>query len=277
MFNSTNGGYSLSDIAAVTGANNGGFFGGDGAGNGWWIILLFLVFGGWNGNGWGNNGGAGSDDISYNFDISGLDNGIRGLTSDTAAGFYGLNTSLLTSNATTATNMLNGFAGVNAAICDANNDILMAINGNTVAGMQNTNALTSIMAQHSADEQLCCCQTQNLINSKFADLNYNLASQECDTRRAVQDAERDLIENANNNTRQILDFLVQDRLSALQSENSALKTQLSQDAQNEYLLSQLRPVANPAYVVANPYTGQVYPNYGFNGYGYNYCGCGCNA
>ena len=265
MFNSTNGGYSLSDIAAVAGGNNGGFGFGDGNGA-WWIILLFLViFGGWgNNNGWGNNGG--SDDISYNFDINGLDNGIRNLTSDTASGFYGLNTSLLT-----------GIAGVNANICSGNNDILMAINGNTVAGMQNTNALTSVMMQHNADEQLCCCQTQNLINSRFADLNYNLATQECDTRRAVQDAERDLMENNNNNTRQILDFLVQDRLTALQSENAALKTQLSQDAQNEYLLSQLRPVANPAYMVANPYTGQVYPNYGFNGYGYNYCNCGCNA
>jgi len=123
MFNSTNGGYSLSDIAAVTGGNNGFGFG---EGNGsWWIILLFLiVFGGWGNGGWGNNGNNGSDDISYNFDINGLDNGIRGLTSDTAAGFYGINTSLLT-----------GFAGVNSSIASANSDILMAINGNTVAGM----------------------------------------------------------------------------------------------------------------------------------------------
>lgn len=219
MFNSTNSGYSLSDIAAVTGENrNNGF--GFGDGNGWWIILFFLVmFGGWGNGGWGGNGQNAADDISYNFDINGLDNGIRGLTSDTAAGFYGLNTALLT-----------GFAGVNSTVANANNDILMAINGNTVAGMQNTNALTALMSQHSADEQLCCCQTQNLINSRFADLNYNLASQECDTRRAVQDAERDLMENANNNTRQILDFLVQDRLSALQSENATLKAQLSQDA-----------------------------------------------
>ena len=41
MFN--NSGYSLSDIAAVSGrSNNDGFFGGD---NGWWIILLFLFAG----------------------------------------------------------------------------------------------------------------------------------------------------------------------------------------------------------------------------------------
>ena len=45
MFN--NDGYSLSDIAAVTGEN--GFNGNGGA---WWIIILFLFcFMGWGGNG----------------------------------------------------------------------------------------------------------------------------------------------------------------------------------------------------------------------------------
>ena len=48
MFNG-NGGYSLSDIAAVSGAGNRGGFGGFGD-DGWWIILLFLF--GWGGNGW---------------------------------------------------------------------------------------------------------------------------------------------------------------------------------------------------------------------------------
>ncbi len=134
MFNSANSGYSLSDIAAVAGGNEGfGFGNGNGV---WWIILFFLVmFGGWGNGGWGNNGQNAADDISYNFDINGLDNGIRNLTSDTAAGFYRLNTSLLT-----------GFAGMNSTIANANNDILMAINGNTVAGMQNTNALTALMS-----------------------------------------------------------------------------------------------------------------------------------
>jgi len=51
MFN-TSEGYSLSDIAAVTGgADNGGFGFGNG---GWWIILLFLfAWGGWGNGGFG--------------------------------------------------------------------------------------------------------------------------------------------------------------------------------------------------------------------------------
>ena len=59
-----------------------------------------------------------------------------------------------------------------------------------------------------------------------------------------------------------LDFLVQDRITALTTENQALKGQISQSEQNAYLISQLRPVANPAYIVANPYTGY----YGYNSF-----------
>lgn len=263
MFNSNTGGYSLADVAAVTRDN--GF--GDGGNGAWWIILLFLfAFGGWGGNNggfFGNRGnGSIADDISYSFDINGLSDGLSSINNNVTNGFYNQNTG-----------MLNGFANTNAQICAGDNSILQAINASTVAGMQNTNALQAIMAQHSADESLCCCQTQNKIDSNFAQLNYNLASQECDTRRAVQDAERDLMENANNNTRQILDFLVQDRLTALTNENSALRTQISQERQNEYLLNQLRPTAQPSYIVANPYTGLTYPMAGAYGYGSSCCGC----
>jgi len=81
MFNSNSCNYSLSDIAAVTGRNNGdGMFGGD---NGWWIILLFLfALGGWGngGYGFGGQGGArGQSEISYSFDMNGLENGVRGI------------------------------------------------------------------------------------------------------------------------------------------------------------------------------------------------------
>ena len=54
MFN-TNGGYSLSDIAAVSGNNgrNGGAFGDDWA----WIVILLLC--GWGNGGFGFGGGNG--------------------------------------------------------------------------------------------------------------------------------------------------------------------------------------------------------------------------
>lgn len=73
--------------------------------------------------------------------------------------------------------------------------------------------------------------------------------------------------------RSILDFLVQDKIETLTNENSNLKTQISQNLQNAYLINQLSPKATPAYIVANPYTGVSYTSYGC-GYG---SGCGCNS
>ena len=260
MFN-TSDGYSLSDIAAVSGNNNG--FGGD---NGWWIILLFLFgFGSWgNGfGGWGNNGaGNVTADIGYNFDMHDVSSGVRDLASSTANGFYNLNTSLL-----------NGFSGTQSQICNTGFDTIQAINASSLSALQSANALQAQLAAHSADEQLCCCQTQNKIDSNFATLNYNLATEACADRAAITTGARDIIDNANNNTRQILDFLVQDRISALTSENQALKGQISQSEQNAYLINALRPAAEPAYIVANPYTGT------FGTYGYNamYGGPLCNG
>lgn len=252
MFN--NEGYSLSDIAAASG-NRGGMFGdGFGAG-GWWIILLFLfAFGGWgNGFGYGGNGAAGvTADIGYNFDIAEISSGVRDLASNVSNGLYNLNTGLLT-----------GFNATQAQIANTGFDTIQAINAGTVAGMQNTNALQGQIAAGTAASQLATCQTNNAITSGFATLNYNLATEACADRAAVTTGVRDVIDNANNNTRQILDFLVQDRLSALQTENQALKGQISQSEQNAYLINALRPAAGPAYLVANPYTG-MYGTYGYN-------------
>lgn len=242
---------SAADLAAVV-DNDGGF----GGSNGWWIILLFLfAFGGW-GNGWGGGFGGGANgvttDIGYNFDMHDVSSGIRDLASSNANGFYGLNTGMLT-----------GFSNTQMQIANTGFDIAQAINAGTVAGLQNTNLLSSQLATHSADEQLCCCQTQGKIDAGFANLNYNLATEACADRAAVTTAARDIIDNANDNTRAILDFLVQDRISALQNENSTLKNQISQSEQNAYLINALRPSAEPAYIVANPYTG-VYGTYGYN-------------
>ena len=254
MFN-TSEGYSLSDIAAVSGNRSGGMFG-DGFGSGWWIILLFLfAFGGW-GNGWGGYGGTNgagvTADIGYNFDMHDVSSGVRDLASSTANGFYNLNTGLLT-----------GFANTNTQIANTGFETVQAINANTVAGLQNTNLLSAQLSSNAADLQLGNCQTNNNITSGFASLNYNLATEACADRAAVTTAARDIIENANGNTRAILDFLVQDRLSALQTENAALKGQISQSEQNAYLINALRPAAEPAYLVANPYTG-AYGTYGYN-------------
>lgn len=85
------------------------------------------------------------------------------------------------------------------------------------------------------------------------------------------------MENQNANTRSILDFLVQDKLSTLQAENQNLKLAASQANQNAVLQAAMtantaeiiRRTGNdcpiPAYVVPNP--NCCYGNYGFGGFG----------
>lgn len=257
MFN-TSEGYSLSDIAAVTNGN-GGF--GFGDGNGWWVILLFLfAFGGWGNNGWGNGSGgstAVTADIGYNFDMHDVSSGIRDLASGVSNGFYGINSSLLT-----------GFSGTQAQIANSGFQTIQAINANTIAGLQNTDAIQLQAANHAATEALANCQLGDKIDADFATLNYNIATEACADRTALANGIRDIIDNNNANTRQVLDFLTQDRIAALTNENQALKGQISQSEQNAYLINALRPNAIPAYQVPNPYASY--------GYGYG-CGCACNG
>ena len=257
MFNQGTNGYSLSDIAAATGGpNNNNSWGGDGA---WWIIILFLFcFAGWGGNNWGGNGT--TADLSYNFDMNGLQNGLNSLAGNTAQGFYNLNTGMLTGFSNTMEAVNGGTRAIQSDICNS-----------TMNNMQNTFNLATQLNNMSAQQEQCCCETNQLIAQNAAEFNYNLASQACQNRQVVADSTRDIIASQTEGTRAILDFLVQDKLDTLHAENQSLKGQISQSEQNAFLISQLRPQANPAYLVSNPYTGVNYTSYGC-GYGSN-CAC----
>ena len=99
----------------------------------------------------------------------------------------------------------------------------------------------------------CCCDSRYEMAKGFADLGYALASQSCDTRRAIADSTRDIIDSNNAGVRSILDFLTQDKIATLTAENQTLKFAASQQAQNNYLVNALKdPCPIPAYVVANP-------------------------
>ena len=130
MFNN-NGGYSLSDLAAVTGRDGGWGFGGDGA----WLIVLFLLFAfnGWGGMGFGGFGGGfgggvlgselmmwpwmmtqNTDNIVQNgFNTQAISSQLQGLQSSVTSGFG--DTAL-------------GIAGINQNICSTGNGITAAVN-----------------------------------------------------------------------------------------------------------------------------------------------------
>lgn len=128
---------------------------------------------------------------------------------------------------------------------------MQSINADTIANMQNTNSINAGLTALSTQMADCCCRTQTELQRQFCDLNYNLASQSCDTRRAITDS-----------TREILDFLTQDKIATLQNENQTLKFAASQQAQNAYLIDQLRPMPIPAYQTANPFGCNCGTSYG---------------
>ena len=225
----SDGGVQATMPVAPTGMMNSGFggFGGDGA---WWIIILFLfVFCGWGGNGWGNNGNSGGvvDGYVLTSDFANVERKIDSVNQGLCDGFY--QQAQLVNGTNMA--MANGFA--QAELSRSNQQAAL---------MQQLNA----MQMQAAD---CCCENRAAI----AQVRYDMATQACDTRNTVQNATRDIIDANNQNSRAILDFLTQSKLSDLQAENQGLKLAASQAAQNSYLVSQLRPSPIPAYTVQNPY------------------------
>lgn len=259
MFNSNCASVPL--VASIDGGygGNNGFLNGDGL----WGLIIILALLGWGGNGFGGFGGFGGNrggcvepcatqaDVRAAVDQQTLISKLDQQTYGLADSTYALN------NAIT-----NGFFGVQSTLCQGFNGIDRAI----------------------AD---CCCTTQRAIDG----VNYNMATQACDTRNLIQSTTRDIIDNANANNRALLDFLVNDKISTLQAENQALKFKASQSEQNAFITANQQaqtaelirrldpnPCPTPAYVVQppQPVTFPVNACGQFGGYGYGgSCGCGC--
>lgn len=226
-------------VAPANSGGSGGFgWGGDGA---WWIIILFLfVFCGWGGNGWGNNGGNGGgvvDGYVLTSDFANAERKIDSVNQGLCDGFY------------QQAQLVNG---TNMAMANGFGQAELSRATQQAALMQQLTAMQMQAAE-------CCCNQR----ADTAQLRYDMAAQGCDTRNTIQTATRDIIDNANSNSRAILDFLTQSKLQDLQSENQGLKLAASQAAQNSYLVSQLRPSPVPAYTVQNPYCCN------------QFAGCGC--
>ena len=209
-------------VAPANGSGNGFGFGGDGA---WFLIILFLfAFCGWGGNGWGNSGNSGGvvDGYVLASDFSNIERKMDLINGGLCDGFYAVNNTLLT-----------GFG--NAELSRANQQAAL---------MQQLSAMQMQAAN-------CCCENRAAI----AQVRYDMATQACDTRNTVQNATRDIVENQNANSRAILDFLTNSKMRDLESANQELRLAASQAAQNNYLISQLRPTPIPSCQSCNPWAG----------------------
>jgi hypothetical protein len=225
---------SPADLRAVMGNNNDdGFgFGGNGA---WWIIILLLF--GWGRGGFGGFGGNyGGQGGGYGYPCCGT----PATQADLSAAFA-------------SNSVLSGINGIDSTLCQGFNGINTAILQNGY----NTQAGINTLSHQLAD---CCCATQRAIDS----VKYENATNTCAIQNTIQNTTRDVIENANANSRAILDFLTNDKIATLTAENQSLKFQASQTAQNAFITANQeaqtaelirrlgRDCPVPAYVVPNP-------------------------
>lgn len=123
---------------------------------------------------------------------------------------------------------------------------------------QGFNTVGSQLAENRFAQQQCCCETNRNIDA----VRYENAKNTCDIITAGQA-----------NTQRIIDFMTQEKIDSLRTELQAAQLQLSNNAQTQTLIDQLRPCAKPTYLTCSPYTTLGYP-YGYNT---NNCGCGCGA
>ena len=233
-----------------SGGNSGGDFGF--GGGGWGGLLGLIVVAslfGWGGMGGGFGGGWGG------------------------AGLQGMATRADINEGFALNNITGGITAIQQGICDST----YALNNAITGGFHGVDRGLCDLGYRLAD---CCCQTGRAIDG----VNYNMASQFAALNNNLCGISRDLIENQNANTRSILDFLVNDKISTLTAENQSLKFAASQAQQNAFITANQeaqtaelirrlgRDCPVPAYVVPNPnccYGNPVGVSYGGNG-----CGCG---
>lgn len=259
---------SPADVAVLSGnaGNNNNGFGDNSA---WWIVL-FLIFG-WGRNGFGGgygNGGGVTDGYVLASDFAQIDRKLDTISNGICDSTFALNNT-----------MTNGFAATQQTLCQGFSGINQAVNTNGYETRLGIQGLTSELASCCCDlkQQIsdCCCQTQRSIDG----VNYNMAMNTNNIQNTLCNNTRDIIENQNANYRALHDEIVANRIEdknaqiqAQQNEINALRLKASQEAQNTYLINQLKPCPIPAFLTCNPYTGQVY-----NGCSYNNCGCACNG
>lgn len=224
---------SLSDIAAVT--NNDGF----GGNNGWWIIIILFALFGWGRNGYGaNNGSDVQSGYALATDFATLERKMDGIQGGLCDGFYAQNTNLLNGFSGVQNTLAQGFAGLNTALVQQGYE--------------------TRMGDQATQTQLasCCCDLKGLVKDAVTQgiMNTNTIQQTmnqmtfqnqqnyCETLRAIHDVQDGIINHMN-----------AEKMQTLRDENQALRLAASQQAQNNYLIGELRPAPSPAYVVPNPY------------------------
>lgn len=287
MFSGNNSDFTMPVVPAgyANNGNNGGMWG-----DGWWAIIIFALIFGWGGNGFGGGFGGGNgaglqgaltrDQLCADMNFQSLENAVRGIQQGLCDGFYAVNTSLLNGfngvdNAvcTLGYQTAQGFHGVDNAICNLGYNVQQGFNQTNVAMMQGQNAIQTQLSQCCCDNRVGQMQLGNSMERGFCDTNYNAATNTTA-----------IIQNAHNDTDRVLAKLDAMEMARKDETIADLRTKLAacgDQTTAEYVINRLSNVINPpavpAYPAASPCgLGNWNPNVLTNGWGYNN-GCGCNS
>lgn len=226
-----------------------GGYGNNGFGSDWaWIIILLLC-------GWGGMGGYGGANGMF-FDYPWIANGQQMISNNTNNGFRDamLNdgiTGIRDGISGISNQLCNGFAGVTASVTNGFAQAEIAENGRQMANMNQMYDIQSAL-------QNCCCENR----ASIADLKYTLASEACATRsantantQAILDKLCALeLDNARRENEQLRSELMYARGQASQvAQTNAIEA--SQNAQTQYIVNRVAPYPIPAYIVTNPTAG----------------------
>lgn len=249
---------SPADVKAIMG-NNDGLLNGS---NGLLILFLFFTIMNGGGYGWNNRGSNGvMDNYVLNSDFAQLsrqiDSGFASQERRSDAIVNGLSSGFY-ENARLTNGVQMQLAGETAAIQqNMNNGFNTVTNGQTVQGYETRLAIGGVGQQ-------------------IADVKYAIGENGCHTRQAIAMAARDIIDNQNAGYRSLHDEIVAFRMEDKNAQIAdrdrqilALQLGISQGAQTNAILEQLRPQCpRPAYVVQPPQPVN-FPN---GNYGCSGCG-----
>lgn len=235
---SENGNNMVMPVAPYGG--NGGFggFGGD-----WgWIILLLLFAGG----GWG--GGFGMDGVYPWMNQANLtSNGFQNqLLNDNVS-------SIQNSANNIATQLCNGFAGVNATVSNGFAQSEIADNSRQMANMNQVFGLSQQLSQCCCDNRLATVQTQNTVATEGAATRQAIQAQTQAILDKMCQQEIDNYRRENENLRSMVNMQT---LAASQAEQTA-KLVADNTAQTQYIVNRVAPYPIPSYTVPNPFPATV--------------------
>lgn len=238
---------SMDPAALMAMMNNGGM--GNGNGSWIWIILLFVLFGGFGGNGFGNNRNGNIPALASELNtdantnllmqaINGNKDAISNLSTTLHCDINSLQTALSTIN-----------SNVNQIGCDIK-----------LSGCEVINAIQSGNAGLASQLASCCCDLRTSIErqgyeNQLATLNQTATLQNSSTSQfnilsAKIDAQTTII---NDKFCQLEMREMQNKIDVLRNENTQLALVASQQAQTANIVSQLKqPCPIPSYNVPNP-------------------------